>query len=129
MFEFNQRAPQQERIDACLAIVHSYPGWQEMATDSDARMVAELIIHALDETVIHAMDHVKRAHAISWQNPEARSMLQPLLIKLLAEQFDYMMRAGIKQLLAEIAQAVGGKTAPSVDELFEQLGLGKKRPQ
>lgn len=114
-----QNVDQAARLEACRNLLKAGTGWQHMATESDIHRLAELILHAMDETVNHMLDHVKRVKFAGFQNPQAEHMMLPMLLKLMSAQIDGMIADGLKQILAGAMKDL--KPISSIDELFSEL--------
>lgn len=109
MFEFSmESSPAEKRRAALMALINSAPKGL-LPPQEDVNIMVDLILHAVDETVNHTMDHFKRADA-SFRDRSSLAMMITLTLHLLELQFDRLA----KDLLAtaeENLRAKGGEAA------------------
>ena len=87
MIEFTARTEDPaERRAAMMNLLNAMPGRENMP-DTDRNLLADLLIHALDSTVQHMMDHVKRA-VPSFHSPMTAITMMPLLCSIVRMQMD-----------------------------------------
>ena len=115
MIEFTARTEDPaERRAAMMNLLNAMPGRENMP-DTDRNLLADLLIHALDSTVQHMMDHVKRA-VPSFQSPMTAITMMPLLCSIVRMQMDGIIDDEVKRARERLIKRDGPEAFAKMHE-------------
>jgi hypothetical protein len=110
---------EEQRRAELVRLINGGPG-QMFVPESDKVLLADLIVHALDQTTEHMLDHIKRA-APMFSDPIGAHSMASLLFRLMEAQCEQFSLDLIGQALQGVLRTGGEEALRSAEEELERF--------